>query len=457
MKWPKVKIKKPKVKKPKVKKPKAKKRVKKNTLYRKLRAWDLRLDHRQQQRMIIPKEEDETLRRCANCSHVYTGRVCPQCGQVGSWDRYTWRQAFMNFLDIWGLGNRPMFRTLRELFWRPGYMARDYLNGHRQFYFPPFKLLALVVLFTIFFGWLIGVENEPIFADIAKANLSALDGFSLTIASACTGFAALLSKSPLYEWLFIGIFVVLCVWFGFRNVSKYNLVETYIFLVFILCQWLLFRLPVTLCQGIYNFVELHSEFKVGSLFTITNYPILGFFDVISNRLSTFYYVAFGALLLVDFRQFYGLNWKSTIKRLSVSGIAMLCLLMVLIIIGVVLISYGDISDVRNILVLFAVWLVLIFSAFTFANWYLKKNKELVPKWVTWVSKISMLSVIYGLGVAFSENLSLLITVLLMILYAALCVVASLLPVVLYKRFHNRWLALLPLIIVVTLVVLADIL
>ena len=70
----------------------------------------------------------------------------------------------MNFLDIWGLGNRPMFRTLRELFWRPGYMVRDYLNGHRQFYFPPFKLLAVVIVFLIsrpsrFFNELLVVKS----------------------------------------------------------------------------------------------------------------------------------------------------------------------------------------------------------------------------------------------------------------------------------------------------------
>ena len=100
--------------------------IKKNTWSRNLRALDLRLDRRQQQRAPIPVKIDDTERTCSNCSTVYRGRVCPQCGQVGVWKRFTWRQAILNLLDIWGLGNRPMFRTLRDLFWRPGYMARDY-------------------------------------------------------------------------------------------------------------------------------------------------------------------------------------------------------------------------------------------------------------------------------------------------------------------------------------------
>ena len=451
-KWTKLKFMKPRVKKPKVKKPKPEKRVKKNTWYRKFRAMDLRLDHRMQQRQIIPKEEDKTLRRCTNCSHVYTGRFCPQCGQVGSWNRYTLRQAIMNFLDIWGLGNRPMFRTLRELFVRPGYMMRDYLNGHRQFYFPPFKLLALIVLFTVFVGWAINVDIEPFFADLAKLDLKGLKGFSLSFATACQAFAGILAKSPLYEWLFIGIFVVFCVWFGFRNVSKYNIVETYIFLVFVLCQWLLFQLPVTLCQGIYNFVQSHSEFRIGNLFTITNYPILGFFDVVSERLSRFYYLAFAGLVLVDFRQFYGLKWKSTIKRLSISGIMMLCMTIILVVLGFLLFSYQD-NEVRDSLIYFSIWIIVLFSCFTFANWYLKKNSSLAPKTVSWLCKFLMLSVPIGVIAATLKEYSLLVCILLSLGVAVVCMFLSLLPVEVYKRYHRLWLTFLPAIIVVGLTIL----
>ncbi len=109
---------------------------------RNAKAWNLRQNRRLQQCTTTSIEVDNTRRTCLNCGEQYTGRICPQCGQSGSWSRYTWHQAILNFLDIWGLGNRPIFRTIAELFWRPGYMIRDYLEGHRQFYFPPFKLVA---------------------------------------------------------------------------------------------------------------------------------------------------------------------------------------------------------------------------------------------------------------------------------------------------------------------------
>lgn len=130
--------------------------IKKNTLYRRFRAWESRLNRRQQQREIVPDTFDESERKCVNCGTSYEGRVCPQCGQVGTWSRYNLKQVTLNILDIWGLGNRPIFRTLKELFWRPGYMIRDYLMGHRQFYFPPFKLLAVIAVLLIATSWLTG-------------------------------------------------------------------------------------------------------------------------------------------------------------------------------------------------------------------------------------------------------------------------------------------------------------
>ena len=42
------------------------------------------------------------------------------------------------------MGNRGMFRTLRDLILRPGYLIRDYISGMQMAYFPPFKLLFLL-------------------------------------------------------------------------------------------------------------------------------------------------------------------------------------------------------------------------------------------------------------------------------------------------------------------------
>lgn len=82
---------------------------------------------------------------CATCGTHFEGNYCPRCGQSARIGRYSFKKAFLLFLDVWGIGNRGMFRSLRDLILRPGYMIRDYLRGMQMAYFPPFKLFFLLI------------------------------------------------------------------------------------------------------------------------------------------------------------------------------------------------------------------------------------------------------------------------------------------------------------------------
>jgi hypothetical protein len=96
---------------------------------------------------VSPLSEQE--HECATCGTHYTGNFCPRCGQSQRIRRYSFKTAILNFLDVWGLGNRGMFRTIRDLLLRPGYMIRDYLSGMQMAYFPPFKLFFLLAALSI--------------------------------------------------------------------------------------------------------------------------------------------------------------------------------------------------------------------------------------------------------------------------------------------------------------------
>ena len=69
-------------------------------------------------------------------------------------------KTFLLVLDVWGLGNRGMFRTLRDLIFRPGYLICDYLNGKRSAYFPPFKLLFLLTTLSLVVGHGFNIPHE---------------------------------------------------------------------------------------------------------------------------------------------------------------------------------------------------------------------------------------------------------------------------------------------------------
>ena len=90
-------------------------------------------------------EEQHT---CQSCGTVYQGNYCPRCGQSARIGRFSFKTALMLFIDVWGLGNRSMFRTIRDLMLRPGYMIRDYLRGCQSAYFPPFKMFFILATFS---------------------------------------------------------------------------------------------------------------------------------------------------------------------------------------------------------------------------------------------------------------------------------------------------------------------
>ena len=82
--------------------------------------------------------------KCLNCGTAFTGNFCPRCGQSATVARFTLRHALSKTLEVWGLGNRSLPRTLWHLIYRPGYMIGDYLEGRQAPYFPPIKMLFLV-------------------------------------------------------------------------------------------------------------------------------------------------------------------------------------------------------------------------------------------------------------------------------------------------------------------------
>lgn len=93
----------------------------------------------------LSREEHE----CKTCKTVFKGNFCPRCGQSSRVSRYSFKSTFLLFIDVWGLGNRGMRHSIRDLLLRPGYMIRDYLQGMQMAYFPPFKMLFLLTALSL--------------------------------------------------------------------------------------------------------------------------------------------------------------------------------------------------------------------------------------------------------------------------------------------------------------------
>ncbi len=120
--------------------------------YRAFRAWQ------KQPHQVAPLSEETHC--CNTCGTEYQGNYCPRCGQSAKVGRYSFKAAFLLFLDVWGLGNRGMFRSIRDLILRPGYMIRDYLGGMQTAYFPPFKMFFLIIALSVLVDSGLNIKGE---------------------------------------------------------------------------------------------------------------------------------------------------------------------------------------------------------------------------------------------------------------------------------------------------------
>ncbi len=129
----------------------------------------LRADHSHD----LPPNESPV---CLNCGTRLRGQYCGNCGQrsrnrlISIWQLL--REAFGDLLEL----DSRLWRTLLPLLIRPGQLTRDYLEGRRARYMPPFRtyLVLSVIFFVVAFfnpredlKLLFDPEPEPTAEEIA--------------------------------------------------------------------------------------------------------------------------------------------------------------------------------------------------------------------------------------------------------------------------------------------------
>ena len=87
---------------------------------------------------------------CLNCGTELRGQYCGKCGQRARGRLISlWELLQDAFGDLFELDSR-LWKTLTPLLIRPGRLTRDYLEGKRARYMPPFRMyLVLSVVFFV--------------------------------------------------------------------------------------------------------------------------------------------------------------------------------------------------------------------------------------------------------------------------------------------------------------------
>lgn len=218
--------------------------------YRAFRIWQ----HRPH--MVAPLSETNHI--CASCGTSFQGNYCPRCGQVANVGRFSFKKAFLNFIDVWGMGNRGMFRSIRDLILRPGYMIRDYLSGMQSAYFPPFKMFFLFAALSLVVdqGFSLNLEEETKYVEVNKTEQMADQGTSgLRVNGVATDAPIVMS--------------------GFKLIKMMDVLRTKNPAIFSLLTLALFSLPLYIFfRNSPNIPDLkYPEFLVALVYTSNTYSI----------------------------------------------------------------------------------------------------------------------------------------------------------------------------------------
>ncbi|MBC7891121.1 MAG: DUF3667 domain-containing protein [Sphingobacteriaceae bacterium] len=81
---------------------------------------------------------------CKNCGTPFAGRYCNHCGQRADTHRITWHYIWHEIPhSVWHVDKGILF-TLKELFIRPGYTIREFLDGKRVNHYRPLALVLVL-------------------------------------------------------------------------------------------------------------------------------------------------------------------------------------------------------------------------------------------------------------------------------------------------------------------------
>lgn len=90
---------------------------------------------------------------CKNCNKSVgaTNTFCPHCGQKMGLGRLNFKQLLRDLWIAFSNTDQGILLLTKQLVYRPGKVARDYISGKRKTYYNPFSYLVLMVAIALYF------------------------------------------------------------------------------------------------------------------------------------------------------------------------------------------------------------------------------------------------------------------------------------------------------------------
>lgn len=98
---------------------------------------------------------------CLNCGTTVNDNYCPHCGQENRASRESFGDLMYHFFSDFTHFDSRLFKTIKYLVVKPGFLTKEYLAGKRKRYFHPIRMYIFIsFVFFLFMGLLSSHENH---------------------------------------------------------------------------------------------------------------------------------------------------------------------------------------------------------------------------------------------------------------------------------------------------------
>lgn len=233
---------------------------------------------------------------CLNCDESVSGNYCSNCGQKFQPTKLPLRIYLEDTVEtLFNVDNR-VFKTLKDLFLRPGKITKEYISGHRATYLPPLRIYISISILYFFLA--IITESTQVF--LVNLGSEEYD----------PGFAKLLQTAM---FILVPLFALIVKWFHRKRNSFY--VEYLIFSLHIHSVWFLLLSFSIIASWAYTFFGITE----GSFF----YYLIATIQILERSLFLIYFVVYLK------RVFDNTWWKTFLKTFGVLFLYLISLLLVI--------------------------------------------------------------------------------------------------------------------------------
>lgn len=232
---------------------------------------------------------------CKNCSTTFEGKFCPGCSQKADTARFTLLHLGHDLNHALTHTDKGIFFLLKELCYRPGIVAREFIEGKRKKYFNPLTYLLIMITINIV------VLQQTHFYDVYNDQM---ESFATTVAQmsgdkqqiekvskdmeAARLQTKLASDNSKIITLAMVPVLALLTWIFFRK-QKINYAENLVFNIFLMAQLLVF-------------------FQLACILPFLVKPSLAWLYVFLYMVGSWAYCFFA------YKQFFGERWRWVIPK-----------------------------------------------------------------------------------------------------------------------------------------------